>query len=699
MRSWILRIPLSVIVVLSIGGCVYYNTFFNAKRAYSEAEKARLRQASTQTASTSSRQTTSTTSSRTTSPARTVASRTSGTSSRSTFAGTQDQLYRTAIEKSAKVIAYYPDSKYVDDALLLMAKSYFWLSEYARSLRKCDELLASYPDGEHSAEARYWRGMSLWKLGENDAAEAVLQRLVDEDRSRFRGNAAFALAELIRARGDLDRSVQLYQAAVDNASDEEFRMNAQRALGETLVEAGRPGEAVPVYRRLAERARLNQDRFEAHIATATTQRLVGDFDGALITLEPLLRDERFVDQLPRTRIEIARTHELAGELESAIYLYNELIGEEIEADAQKNPSSTQTQRTVSFTTEAQEAHYRLARIHENTFGDLTRAGALYDVASRGRGLMADSAKTRKQDIDSWTGFHTALTDTSDSTLTLRQSSILYSLGELFFFQLNDPDSSLYYFEMITTEHPKSIERPRALYAIGWILANVHGDTTAARDVWRDLLADTTQSILVDELQREVRTLIDGTDQVETDPAEERFQRVFAAWSETLENDPPDPPNDLVDSAAVAQWWDDWRNRHRERSVAYAPELDSIIAQHPESPYAARSRFILAWTAENVLEDTARAADQFRILRGDTLRAPAIAARADSMLALRLAMLAPAAVDSVSSDSTRAGTTTQPLESVDSPQTNTGASSVPNLAPEQRTPERRARRRDLNTPTE
>ncbi|PSQ68505.1 MAG: hypothetical protein BRD25_00240, partial [Bacteroidetes bacterium QH_1_61_8] len=67
---------------------------------------------------------------------------------------TEGAAFDQAIQKSADVLREHPDSKWTDDALLLIGKSYFYQQSYVGAAEKFREVLAV--DGGRTGEARFW---------------------------------------------------------------------------------------------------------------------------------------------------------------------------------------------------------------------------------------------------------------------------------------------------------------------------------------------------------------------------------------------------------------------------------------------------------------------------------------------------------------------------------------------------------------
>ncbi|NOY88732.1 MAG: hypothetical protein GXO93_04975, partial [FCB group bacterium] len=116
------RIIYLIIISLAIsfiGGCVYYNTFYNARKNFNEAEKARKK---------------------------------------SQYKNVRINVnsYKKAIEKSLKVIENYPNSKWYDDALYVLGVSYYYTKKYGSAERRFREILANYQDSKYADEAELY---------------------------------------------------------------------------------------------------------------------------------------------------------------------------------------------------------------------------------------------------------------------------------------------------------------------------------------------------------------------------------------------------------------------------------------------------------------------------------------------------------------------------------------------------------------
>ena len=85
------------------------------------------------------------------------------------------QKFQTSIEKNSKVLSFYPDSKWVDDALLMIGKAYYYMEDDVRAERKFQELEAKFPNSGQINESQLWLGKSLMRQKKWDQAVKRLE--------------------------------------------------------------------------------------------------------------------------------------------------------------------------------------------------------------------------------------------------------------------------------------------------------------------------------------------------------------------------------------------------------------------------------------------------------------------------------------------------------------------------------------------
>ena len=89
--------------------------------------------------------------------------------------------YYRAITEYKKFLFLFPDSGKADYALFGVGTAYYRGEEYEPAARTFAAVLEKYGKGAHAAPSAYFKGVSLWKLGRFDRAEAAFDRVAALD--------------------------------------------------------------------------------------------------------------------------------------------------------------------------------------------------------------------------------------------------------------------------------------------------------------------------------------------------------------------------------------------------------------------------------------------------------------------------------------------------------------------------------------
>ncbi len=150
--------------------CVYFNTFYNAENSFNKANE--------------------------------IIDESSYNYDSSDIPTSAKKLLNESISSSSLVISNYPESKYVDDAIYYMARSYFSLSEFYKSQKYFNELVNNYPNSKHYNESRLWLEYSHLKLNILDSLFINISNIENELISTQKKTAKEPLFLLYNLKGD-----------------------------------------------------------------------------------------------------------------------------------------------------------------------------------------------------------------------------------------------------------------------------------------------------------------------------------------------------------------------------------------------------------------------------------------------------------------------------------------------------------------
>lgn len=428
--SKITRFLILTAFVLSAAGCVYYNTFFNAKQAFNEAEKYRKEKG----------------------------------------VGSQGG-YQTAIDKSLMVIENHPNSRYYPEALYVLGVSYYYTNQYAKSDRRLRELLANYPESKYAKEATLYLARSKLKLEETDEAFKAFEEIFEGKYSKeYRAEAALALGDYHKDQKDYAQSEKYYSAVRDSLGNDAQKRQAQLSMANSYFDAFKFADALSAYLKLLDMKPEKNDKYLALTQAALCSYRLQRITNGLNYLNKLIKDPIFYDSLGALNLSVAQGYEYAGDLLLAETAYEDVA------------------TTTRVLTQTAEAYYRLGLMYQYDYDDLTKAKFYYDKsAEANRGTEAGKdALQRASDIAKMQ----TLTKSAEEALAAEEREAQKKSQQ----QTAKPDTLGRSIKALTDSTLKSAERRDAIKdSVAAALKPVDSlkDTTAAHTKPVDSLRDTT----------------------------------------------------------------------------------------------------------------------------------------------------------------------------------------------------------------
>lgn len=292
--------------------------------------------------------------------------------------------FQNAIDKSADLLRKYPESKWTDDAVFLIGRSYFFQQELFSALEKFTELYRITENRSLKQQGIYWRARTLLDLRSYaQVIEYVSPLLADQDANwidTWKAETYAVLAQVYVEQEEYSLAVEALKPALGNLYRSEENAYAYFLYGQLLERENQPDDALKAYRRVPK---FNPDYdiiYHARRKEAEIARNQGYYDDALKLFTRMARDDKNFDILGELNYEIALTQLEMGNFERAEELYYELLYESIQ-DVDKETKA--------------KAYNDLGEIFRNGYLDLFMAQAYYDSSAAMRPdplLMPESYK-------------------------------------------------------------------------------------------------------------------------------------------------------------------------------------------------------------------------------------------------------------------------------------------------------------------
>lgn len=276
-------------------GCAYFNTFYNARESYEEAEA--LAAALPDTPS----------------PQEAV-------------------LLEKAIEGAGKVLSFYPDSRWADDAQLLVGDALLLLgrrsltgsgtSNFQEAMQAYASVMLMTDDQEILDRASLGMGRAAMQLSRWQDAAAVLENVSARDR-RLRIEARLLLSRSLRLDGRPADALAAVDSLLLTGMGDSLHGEALIERSMALLDCGLPDSAAVVAAAASKLFRRGDGYYRALVASAEALIESGRPGEAAGALEPLLASYRSDLELARISLLQGRARELAGDTSGALASYRD----------------------------------------------------------------------------------------------------------------------------------------------------------------------------------------------------------------------------------------------------------------------------------------------------------------------------------------------------------------------------------------
>lgn len=273
--------------------------------------------------------------------------------------------FEKVIKKSADMLRAHPKSKWADDAILLIGKSYFYQGEFIGAEQKFSEIIRS--SGTLEDEARFWMARTLISSKSYDRASEFLKESIalPDVKTKWRARMQLALGELFVRQKQWAQAAQNLDEGLRQISDPELAAKGHFLLGqvyETLGDfpkAARAYHAVPSYKPAYELI------FAALINEAEVNGLHIRPDLGLNIIRRLVRDDKYVKERGQIRLLEARILARQNKVQQAYGIFDDLL-----YNPQSNGASVKG-----------KVHYALGQMFRDQLRNYRRAGAHFDTAA------------------------------------------------------------------------------------------------------------------------------------------------------------------------------------------------------------------------------------------------------------------------------------------------------------------------------
>jgi TolA-binding protein len=308
------------------------------------------------------------------------------------------EKFNKVIERCSKIIQYNKNTRFLDDAVLLIGKSYFYMQEYLQAERKFNEFLSKLTQSDLYDEAILFLGKTKMKLRKRKDGESILNNLLEKTQDpEIKSEITEELAINSLSNRDIETAVKFFKKSIDFTEDDDSKARKQYTLAKIFLLSDIP-KSVEEYNNVIDNTSDFDLNFYANLNKGISLIKLKKYSEAQKLLTDLSKDYRdYPDLKQQADLELANTYFYLGKYDEALTRYYDLI---IEYSGSKSSS---------------EAYYYMGKYYEEVKKDYFNALINYKKSAQGPASELVSISVKKyNNLDK---YFTLLADIQDTLKT------------------------------------------------------------------------------------------------------------------------------------------------------------------------------------------------------------------------------------------------------------------------------------------
>ena len=436
------------------------------------------------------------------------------------------------IEKCSKILQFNSESSFVDEALFMLGKSFYYQKNYLKALRKFQELLVKQSESEYVPETELWIAKTYFQLKNYSAADKLLLQVIDRS-TKDENDDLFVDATIVKVKFEIaaekfSDAIKSLKSLVNISDDGEINAQAKYKEGELHVRLDEKEEAAKAFAEVSDYSPTFETELDAKINYGKIIRSLGKEDEALELFLNLLSKDKNSTSFDLLNFETGYTYLLKKNYDGALayfgvvdtgftnstaagqarfeigYIYEKVYFNYDSASiyytkAQTAPSteeyapliknkSSVFAKYVKLNSAQFEDLQKLSYLTDTTLfakdslefyiaDSLAKKAALEEQSQGDQQTSATQGRTRTFGSSKTAGTTTASgkqspqlkapvrPNISEDSVNVLLVKTKIDLGNLFYTELDRPDSAFYYYNDLNENYDLQAQKPQVLYAL------------------------------------------------------------------------------------------------------------------------------------------------------------------------------------------------------------------------------------------
>lgn len=227
------------------------------------------------------------------------------------ISGNVPTLLNGVIEKCSKILQFHSGSSYVEDVLLMLGKCFYYQKNYLKALRKFQELAATLPESDYILENDLWIAKTQMRLKEFEPALVSLKRIrseaVEEGEDEIARLAYVEEIVHLIVRENYASAITLINEFLEVSDNDEVNAEVEYELGRLYLKTNELENAITAFEKVFDYSPTFEIELNSKLELASALREVGETEKTLLLLEEMRNENKYSDSFHKIDLEIGIT--------------------------------------------------------------------------------------------------------------------------------------------------------------------------------------------------------------------------------------------------------------------------------------------------------------------------------------------------------------------------------------------------------
>lgn len=226
--------------------------------------------------------------------------------------GAASDAFNKVIEKLSKLLQFNAESGLVDDALLMLGKSFYYQQDYQKALRKFTELISTFPKSDLTTEAQLWIGKTQLRLRNYTQAEPTLDQVqkaaLQKDDKDILTQVYIQQIGYLLSQEKYDDAIARFQQLLKVSNDDKVNAAVMFEMGKTYLKLNKPEDAAKAFAGVLDYDPTYDMEYSAKLQYGKVQRQLGNLDRALNIFTDIADVQKYDAYKDSTELQVGMTY-------------------------------------------------------------------------------------------------------------------------------------------------------------------------------------------------------------------------------------------------------------------------------------------------------------------------------------------------------------------------------------------------------